>query len=124
MAEISKQLSEHTWKKGQSGNPNGRPTKHKPFRDALMVALNDKIKTANGDKRKLRIVAESLVKEAIDGNVGAISLISDRLDGKAKVEAELLTHHSGEPIKAITLNIIDPNKEEEKTQHKVIEHEP
>ena len=72
--------------------------------------------------KKMRIVAESLVKEAIDGNVGAISLISDRLDGKAKVEAEIMTHHTGEPLKTITLNIIDPN--EKPSDDKIIEHEP
>ena len=115
-------MPKQLFKKGESGNPNGYPTKQKPFRDALLVALNDKIKTANGNKRKMRIVAESLVKEAIDGNVGAISLISARLDGKAKVEAEIMTHHTGEPLKTITLNIIDPN--EKPSDDKIIEHEP
>lgn len=60
-------------------NPTGikGPTQ-KPFRDALRLAISD----AEGDFRKLRKVAESLVRRATKGDVQAIKEIADRLDGK------------------------------------------
>ena len=103
--------------KGGGGNPTGAGRSTKPFRDALMVAINDKIKNSGGDKRKLRQVAETLVSEALDGNIRAIELISDRLDGKPKQETETVI--TGDPINSITLSIVDPVK----TPPKIIEHD-
>ena len=61
---------------GQSGNKGGR--KDKPFRDALMLAINE----ADGDRTKLRSVAEALVNKAIEGDVPALKEVADRIDGK------------------------------------------
>jgi hypothetical protein len=41
-------------------------------------------------------VAETLVDEALDGNIKAIELISDRLDGKPKQEMETIL--TGDPL--------------------------
>lgn len=73
--------------KGQSGNPGGRKA-DKPWRDALMLAVNE----ADGDKKKLRKIAEALVEQAMDGDVSAIKEIGDRIDGKPKQQIE----HSGD----------------------------
>jgi|TARA_R110001583_G_scaffold39630_2_gene126825 hypothetical protein len=74
------------FKKGDVGNPLGRRAE-KPFRDALMLA----VKEASGseDKQRLRKLADKLVREALDGNVTAIGMIADRLDGKPKQQTEL-----------------------------------
>ena len=45
-----------TWKKGQSGNPNGR-AKEKPFADALRMEIN----AAGADHKKLRLIAKALL---------------------------------------------------------------
>lgn len=66
--------------KGRSG-----PKQEKPFRDALMLA----VKEVDGDKTKLRKIAEKLVEKAIDGDVTAIKEVNDRLDGKAAQSVEL-----------------------------------
>jgi hypothetical protein len=63
---------------GQSGNPAGRGVGEKLFRDTLMLAL----KEADGDRLRLRIVADKLVANAINGDTTAIREIADRLDGK------------------------------------------
>lgn len=74
------------WKKGQSGNPLGRPTE-KVFADAIrMVLAEDCPKTG---KRKLRRLAEKLNEQAIEGEGWAMRQIADRLDGKPARESTL-----------------------------------
>ena len=65
------------FKKGQSGNPGGRP-KDKPFRNALEM----EIKAAGEDGKQLRKIARALLKEAETGNMTAINMVADRLDGR------------------------------------------
>lgn len=83
-----------TFKKGQSGNPGGRP-KSREFRDVLMLAL----KSADGDKLKLRRVAEKLVEKAIEGAMAAIREIADRVDGKPT--QALISEDGDQPIRII-----------------------
>lgn len=78
---------------GQSGNPGGS-RKEKPFREALMLA----IKEADADRTRLRRVAESLVKAAIDGEVPAIREIADRLDGKVPQQQIHTGDEDGGPV--------------------------
>lgn len=68
---------------GRSG-----PKQEKPWREMLMLAVNE----ADGDKKKLRKIAEALVEQAMDGDVSAIKEIGDRIDGKPKQQIE----HSGD----------------------------
>ena len=77
---------------GRSGRKPGSTT-DKPWRAALMLAVND----ADGNGKKLRRIAESLVNQAISGDVAAIKEIGDRLDGKATQAI------SGEIAAAITV---------------------
>lgn len=72
------------WKKGQSGNPNGR-LKDKAFAEAIRIAVNGQ--TPEG-KRKLRAIAEKIVDEALAGQPWAVQMVGDRLDGKPLQEAE------------------------------------
>ena len=65
------------FKKGQSGNPGGRP-KEKPFADALRLEIAD----AGEDHKALRRVARALLKKAEGGDIPAIRELADRLDGK------------------------------------------
>ena len=65
------------WKQGISGNPGGR-TKEKPFRDALRM----QIAAAGDDHKALRAVAQALLDKAAAGDVSAIHLLADRLDGR------------------------------------------
>lgn len=75
---------------GRSGTNKG---KDKPWREALMLAVNE----ASGDGKKLRRIADALVNQAIAGDVTAIKEIGDRLDGKPRQETEL-TGTEGGPI--------------------------
>ena len=74
--------------KGRSGRGQ-----EKPFRDALRLAIEE----SEGDAKKLRRVAEALVREAMGGNIQAIGIIADRLDGKPKQETDITVNDRRDP---------------------------
>ena len=69
------------FEKGQSGNPGGRP-KEKAFADALRLAVNAEVEIEGEKKKKLRVIAERLVAEAMAGESWAVQQVADRLEGK------------------------------------------
>lgn len=62
------------WKKGQSGNPNGRPRTGRAFAEAL--------RTVGEEDGNLEEVARKVWELAKEGNLRAIGLLAERLDGK------------------------------------------
>lgn len=72
------------FKKGQSGNPGGRP-KSKLFREALLAELAD----AGDDKEELRDIARKLIDMAKDGDIQAVKEVADRLEGKPAQESSV-----------------------------------
>ena len=72
------------FKKGQSGNPGGRP-KTKAFADAIRIAVNE----AQGNRTKLRAIADTLVEKAVEGEMWAIREVADRLDGKPQIATQI-----------------------------------
>jgi hypothetical protein len=75
------------WKPGKSGNPNGRRPE-----DALTINLR---KTLEDEWRAGLTIGEhivwAIVKKALRGNLSAISLIWDRMEGKPR-QALDVTH--------------------------------
>ena len=61
----------------------GRPpgSLDKPFRDALRIAVKEA--SGDGNRRKLRAIADALVDKAITGDIPAIKEVAERLDGRA-----------------------------------------
>ena len=85
------------WKKGQSGNPNGRPKKENSYSDTLRTLLDGQeisVKwIVNGKKKELKVtsdknlyygIASAQIMEALEGNVQAQKEIVDRIQGKAQ----------------------------------------
>ena len=63
--------------------PGGGPKPDKLMRDALALELHQEVKLTTGEKiKKLRLVARSLVDNAIDGDTTAVRECFDRMDGK------------------------------------------
>jgi hypothetical protein len=66
---------------GQPGNQNAR--KGKLFYDAIRIAL------VQEDKKKLRNIADKLIKAAEAGEAWAVKEVMDRMDGKPVNTTEL-----------------------------------
>lgn len=79
---------------GQPGNDNA--TKNRPFREALDRAI------AQDKAKRLRRAAEVLLTKAASpknkGNLAAIGLLADRLDGRA---VQPLANHEGGELKVV-----------------------
>ncbi len=98
------------FKKGQSGNPNGRPKK--TMTNILNELLNsNKIEielTINGETKDIDIttkqgintaIAAKLVEKALQGDLGAIKEINERTEGKVKEQ-------DSQEIKEEPINIV------------------
>ena len=70
----------HGFKPGQSGNPGGRP-KSKQITQAYQELL-ETVDRKSG-KTWAQIIAENIVKEALNNNLAAVKEITDRTEGKA-----------------------------------------
>lgn len=95
----TKHLKKYQWKKGQSGNPNGRPKKD--------FALNEHIRAlANleGDDKKtmLEAVVAKVYDEALDGNMTAVNFLADRILGRPN-QAVSVKAESNEPIQVLQI---------------------
>jgi hypothetical protein len=68
---------------GQSGNPGGRSTKEKPYRDMLRKVLAEELAfDPKEPKTKLEGVVRAHVAKAMTGDSPSLQHIADRLDGK------------------------------------------
>ena len=81
------------WKKGQSGNPKGRPQSHRNLAAALTAVLNETVTVcADGEERemtKLKAVTRRLVERAIAGDARVMQqLLNEMHKNEAKAERE------------------------------------
>ena len=74
------------FKPGQSGNPNGAPKREWTWSGVLEKAVEEA--TTNGGQIK-ELVAKSLVKESLSGNVVAIKELMNRMDGMPDQNGDL-----------------------------------
>ena len=87
------------FKKGQSGNPNGRPPGTKTMTDALRSLLDRKVWPFDKTARELVILR--LFHEGFShGDVKALQYMFDRLDGKPAQAVEL-TGDEKRPLRII-----------------------
>ena len=69
--------NEKTWKPGQSGNPNGAPKKENSITHILAQKLDKDAFT------------EKLIELALTGDIRAIQMVYERMDGKMKEELQV-----------------------------------
>lgn len=77
----------HQWKKGQSGNPSGRP-KSKCLSDAYRDKLGEPVPNDPEGRTWAELIAEAQVRDAVRGNVQAAREIADRTEGRARQAIE------------------------------------
>jgi hypothetical protein len=74
------------WKRGQSGNPGGRPFgSEKAYAEALRIVSKEEIDDPNKPGQrlcKLRRLADVVFEKALAGENWAIQHIAERLEGK------------------------------------------
>jgi len=73
------------WKKGQSGNPAGRPKKLPELRELLANVLGDE----KDGKTAAEAILMALRAKATKGDVRAAELLLDRAYGKPKQDIEM-----------------------------------
>lgn len=74
------------YRKGQSGNPKGRPKAEWTWSGMIKEAMEE----SYGDNKTIKeLMAKSLVKEGLKGNVQAMKEIGDRLEGRPKQSLEM-----------------------------------
>ncbi len=87
----------HKWKKGQSGNPAGRPKKELCLTQLVKEYLESQAKNDKGDllfnpdgtpKTYSQMLAMAMVHQASKGNPKAIEQVWDRIDGKVATKLE------------------------------------
>jgi len=81
-------LKEHQFKKGQSGNPNGRPKGTRSIPDMLMK-IGGEDGTKNGQYTKLEVVLRRVFEYALEGKSWAVEFIADRTEGKVRQELQV-----------------------------------
>jgi hypothetical protein len=84
---IAKDGKPYRWKKGQSGNPSGRP-KSKTLSDAYRSKLEEPVPNDPEGRTWAELIAEAQVRDAVRGNVQAAREIADRTEGRPRQAIE------------------------------------
>jgi hypothetical protein len=84
---IARDGKRYRWKKGQSGNPSGRP-KSKTLSDAYRTKLEEPVPNDPEKRTWAELIAEAQVRDAVRGNVQAAREIADRTEGRARQAIE------------------------------------
>lgn len=72
------------FKKGQSGNPVGRPADGKSWAAVLDKLCDEEVKAGSMTMTKKEAICRKLLKLASEGEKWAIEALMDRIDGKPK----------------------------------------
>jgi hypothetical protein len=99
---------EHSWKKGECGNPKGRPLGHRNLAAALAAVLHERVSVpAGGEERnmtKLEAVTRQLVDKAVNGDP---RLMRELLAEIHKNETQAERDASLEPLDEINREVLD-----------------
>lgn len=93
------------------GDPNinrkGRPKKGQSFGEALEKEAEEMVKDASGEElTKMQAIAKILWKKASKGDLKAIDMLLDRIDGKPKQALDVTS--GGETITEVKQTIVGP----------------
>jgi hypothetical protein len=99
---------EHCWKKGQSGNPKGRPPGHRNLAAALTAILHERVSLpVEGAERKmtkLEAVTRQLVDRALGGDPRLINALLAEIH---KNEAQAERDASGQPLGDVDREVLE-----------------
>ncbi len=98
-----KNLKRGRWKKGESGNPNGRPKKDICLTSLLKKLLDEVPEGEKGGRTWAQLIALVLVRGALKGDRFLIEMVLERVDGKVPQPLQ----HSGPNEGPIEMSLID-----------------
>ena len=96
-------LVKYQWKKGQSGNPKGRPKSGFALNEYITNLANVELEDK---KTMLEAVVGKVYEEALNGNMTAINFLADRILGKPS-QSIGIKDVSDEPIKVFDIDGLD-----------------
>ena len=86
---IEERTAPYRFKKGQSGNPKGRPKAESLLSDFLRKELKKKV-PGDIDGRTLKeLIVRSTIAQAMKGNKAALAILWDRAEGKVQDELKV-----------------------------------
>jgi hypothetical protein len=98
----------HSWKKGQSGNPKGRPPGHRNLAAALTAVLHESVSVAiDGEERemtKLEAVTRRLVDKAVNGDPRVMQQLLAEIH---KNEARTATSESTKALREVDREVLE-----------------
>ena len=97
-------LVKHQWKKGQSGNPNGRPKSGFALNEYITELAN--IPVGRSKKTMLESVVSKVYEEALNGNMTAVNFLADRILGRPN-QSIGIKDTTDEPIKVFDFNEVE-----------------
>jgi len=76
-------IKDYGWKKGESGNPGGRPKRGWNWAKLFEEAVDEELTTKDGKMtaQAKQFIVKKLVRMAVDGDIAAIKEITNRMDG-------------------------------------------
>lgn len=76
-------IKDFGFKKGQSGNPGGRPKRGWNWAKLFELAVEEELTTKDGTMtaQAKQFIVKKLVRMAVDGDMAAIKEITNRMDG-------------------------------------------
>ena len=92
------------FKKGTSGNPNGRPKSGFALNEYITELAN--IPVGKTKKTMLESVVHRVYQEALDGNMTAVNFLADRILGKPN-QSIGIKDTTDEPIKVFDLDEVE-----------------
>ena len=105
--KMANPLGKGGFKKGQSGNPGGRP-REKPFRALLLEELE------KNEYKRLRKIVLSLVRKGEAGDMAALRMIAERVDGSVSDDFSLSDDGGADNCKtSIVVSFVNPKRRHE-----------
>jgi len=101
--QVNNRNDKGQFKKGMSGNPNGRPKSEFALNEYITNLANVELEDK---KTMLEAVVEKVYEEALKGNMTAVNYLSDRVLGKPSQQIGI-KDVSDEPIKVFDIDGLD-----------------
>ena len=101
--QVNNRTKKGTFKKGTSGNPNGRPKSGFALNEYITELANVELEDK---KTMLEAVVGKVYEEALDGNMTAVNFLADRILGKPN-QSIGIKDTTDEPIKVFDIDEVE-----------------